>query len=421
MEQLGQQVTMPVRRVSTRVDSCGPAALKWGGLQAEFPQGLRTELLVLQATPFCNIDCTYCYLPDRRNTARMSMATLRAAVQGLVDDDLLAGELTVVWHAGEPLVLPPAYYEEAFAVIAHTVPAKVQVTHAIQTNATLIDDTWCAFFQRHGVAVGVSVDGPAALHDLHRRTRRGGGTHAAVQRGIDCLKRHGIGFHAIAVVTAATLADPDGFYAWFEAQGITELGCNFDEAEGAHLQSSLTGMEAAHAAFMQRLLQLSLRGRVVVRELACAWRALAAPVPRWQWRDHIWPRNTQAMPLALLTVAHDGHFSTFSPELLGQPSAAFDNFVLGHVLHGGYKAALRGDNFLRLWAGVSAGIKACERDCAYFEFCGGGAPANKLYERQNLAATETLHCRSMVQRPFDAVLAQAEQERGEWAMTRKQA
>jgi uncharacterized protein len=412
VEQLGQQVTLPLQRLVAGVDSNEPAPLLSRSRAADFAPGLHTELLVLQATPFCNINCSYCYLPDRQNKARMSMATLRAAVQGLVDDDLLADELTVVWHAGEPLVLPPAYYDEAFAVIAAVLPPGLRVTHAMQTNATLIDDAWCAFFQRHSVAVGVSVDGPAALHDLHRRTRRDGGSHAAVQRGMDSLKRHGIGFHAIAVVTAATLADPDGFYGWFEAQGITELGCNFDEAEGMHLQSSLAGREAAHAAFVQRLLQLSLRGSVVVRELASAWRALAAPLPRWQWRDQAWPRNTQVMPLALLTVAHDGGFSTFSPELLGQPSAEFGNFVLGNVMQVGYKDALHGDSFARLWAGVHAGIEACARQCAYFDFCGGGAPANKLYERQDLAATDTLHCRSMVQRPFDAVLRQAEIERG---------
>jgi uncharacterized protein len=412
MEQLGQQVKRTLPRIAMRVAASEPSGGVQHVLETEFAQALRTELLVLQATPFCNIDCSYCYLPDRQNKARMGMVTLRAAVQGLVADHLLADELTVVWHAGEPLVLPPAYYEEAFAVIATTLPAGLRVTHAMQTNATLIDYAWCAFFQRHRVAVGVSVDGPAALHDLHRRTRRGGGTHAAVQRGINLLKQHGINFHAIAVVTAATLADPDGFYRWFEGQGITELGCNFDEAEGVHTQSSLAGQEAAHATFMQRLLQLSLRGSVVVRELASAWRALAAPLPLWQWRDQAWPRNTQVMPLALLTVGHNGNFSTFSPELLGQRSALFGDFVLGNVMHTSYKQAMHGDNFARLWAAISAGVVACQRQCGYFDFCGGGAPANKLYEAQDFAATETLHCRSMVQRPFDAVLQQAELERG---------
>jgi uncharacterized protein len=60
---------------------------------------------------------------------------------------------------------------------------------------------------------------------------------------------------------------------------------------------------------------------------------------------------------------------------------------------------------------VAAGVEACERRCAYFGFCGGGAPANKWFENGDLASTETLYCRSMVQRPFDVVLECLEHER----------
>lgn len=377
-----------------------------------------TRLLVLQPTPFCNIDCSYCYLPQRQDRSRMSVATVRQAALRLREDGLLGDELTVVWHAGEPLVLPPAYYEEAFAAVADALGGVVRVCHAMQTNATLIDEAWCAFFLRHGVALGISVDGPAALHDRCRRTRTGQGTHARVLHAIALLRRHGVPFHAIAVVGAATLAHADAFYDWFEAQGITELGCNFDEAEGAHASSSLAGHEAEHERFVQRLLERSLHGRVVVREFAAAWQALREGLPRWEWHEngrgpaHAWPENSQAMPLALVSVAHDGDFGTFSPELLGQPWPAYANFVLGNVHRGGYVAALETPAFAKLWRGVSAGVAACARDCAHFEFCGGGAPANKLYECGDLAATETLHCRSMVKRPFDAVLRQAELEQG---------
>jgi uncharacterized protein len=405
VEQLGEQVIHMAPRAG-RSPRGGPVCA------GDFSPPPRTELLVLQPTPFCNIDCSYCYLPQRNDKARMSLATVRSAVRRLRDDDLLGDELTVVWHAGEPLVLPPAYYEEAIAAIAQEIGRDTRVTHAIQTNATLIDEAWCAFFQRHCIALGISVDGPAALHDRHRRTRRGAGTHAAVRRAIEMLRAHGIPFHAIAVVTAGTLADPDAFCDWFEQQGITELGCNFDEAEGAHVGSSLAGHEAAHEAFIARLLERSQCGGVVVRELAAAWQLLREPPPRWQWRGHRWPVNTQVMPLAIVSVAHDGRFGTFSPELLGQRWPAFDDFVLGNVHAGGYLEALQREPFASLWQAIVDGVVACERGCAYFEQCGGGAPANKLYERGEFAATETLYCRSMVQRPFEAVLRRAEAERG---------
>ena len=150
---------------------------------------------------------------------------------------------------------------------------------------------------------------------------------------------------------------------------------------------------------------------MVVRELASAWQLVAAPLPSYTWRGRQWPDNAQVMPLALISVAWNGDFSTFSPELLGQRSAEFGNFVLGNVADTGYVAALQSPVMQRLWPAVAAGIEACERDCAYFSYCGGGAPANKWFENADLSSTETLYCRSMVQRPFDAVLGHLERER----------
>ena len=418
VEQLGQQVMQVLPRAAAAACLC-PEDLRPEDLTPEnFLPRLRTQLLVLQATPLCNINCSYCYLPQRDDRSRMAITTVRLAARRLREDGLLGDALTVVWHAGEPLVLPPAYYEEALTAIAQELPG-CEVTHAVQSNATLISEVWCSFFLKHGVQLGVSVDGPAHLHDTHRRTRQGRGTHAQVQRGMALLRARGVPFHAIAVVSAATLAEPDVFYDWFAAQGVTELGCNFDEAEGVNRQSSLAGHEAAHADFMARLLERSLHGPVVVRELAAAWRALREPMPRWQWlqgqNQHRWPVNSQVQPLALVTVAHDGSFTTFSPELLGQQAPAFGNFVLGHVQQGGYTQALHGPAFARLWSAIADGIGACEKSCAYFDICGGGAPANKFYEHGSFAATETLHCRSMVQRPFNAVLQRAEQALGQAA------
>jgi len=373
---------------------------------------LRTQLLVLQPTPFCNIDCSYCYLPQRNDTRRMAPETLALALLHLRQDGLLDAELGIVWHAGEPLVLPPAWYAIALAKAAAALQAHpVRVTHALQTNATLVDETWCRFFLDHGVQLGVSIDGPAALHDRHRRTRRGGPTHASVMQGIRCLQAQQVPFHAIAVVTAETLADPAAFFDWFEAQGIRELGCNIDEAEGAHARSSLqdsAALEAAHAAFIEEGLRRHLAGRLVLRELAQAQQLLAAPLPRWGAGRSRWPANAQVQPLALITVNVNGDWGSFSPELPGQPWPQYGNFVLGNVHQGGYLQALRGPVFERLWAGIAAGVQACESQCAYFEQCGGGAPANKLYEHGHLRGTETLYCRSMLQRPFAAVLRAAE-------------
>ncbi|MCG2576308.1 GRRM system radical SAM/SPASM domain protein [Dechloromonas sp. XY25] len=379
---------------------------------ADFFPALRTRLLILQPTPFCNLDCDYCYLPQRDAKARMSLETVRKAARRLVDDGLAGAELTVVWHAGEPLTVPPSFYDEAIPLIADVLGASCAVSHSIQTNATLIDDAWCRLFTRHGVRIGISVDGPAWLHDRHRRTRRGQTTHQRVVQGMARLREHGIPYHAIAVVTAETLGHADAFCDFFLAQGIHEVGCNFDEAEGVNDRSSLADHEPPHARFVERLLARSIEsgGSLRFRELEMAMHLIAEPLASYRWRGRELPDNAQTLPFALITVAHNGDFTTFSPELLGQPSPEYGDFVLGNVHADSFLDSARHQHFVDLWTAIRRGTGMCEASCAYFGFCGGGAPANKLYENGDLASAETLYCRTMLKRPFDAVLARLERD-----------
>jgi uncharacterized protein len=397
------------RRLRSRDKSTSPAYIF---NPADFIPKLQTRLLILQPTPFCNIACDYCYLPDRNSTARMEMSTVRLAAERLRNDGLAGNALTVVWHAGEPLAMPRPFYEEAVAVIHDVFGSACEVTHSIQTNGTLIDDAWCELIKRHRIHIGVSVDGPAELHDAHRRGRSGKGTHARVLRGMDLLRKHGIPFHTIAVVTAKTFAQADAFYDFFAQQRVSELSCNFDEAEGLHTSSSLAGNEAAHASFFSYLLERSANaGRELrIREISTAFQLISKPLPTYRWQGRDWPANDQTLPFALISVAHNGDFSSFSPELLGQPSIEFDNFILGNVLTGSYLDSARGERFRRLWGAIVNGTRECERTCSHYGFCGGGAPANKFYENGDLESGETLYCRTMLKRPFDSVLARLERD-----------
>ncbi len=120
----------------------------------------RIQLLVVQPTPFCNIDCRYCYLPDRTNKAVVAEATLTNLFSQVFASGWVSDGFTVVWHAGEPMVLPVDFYRRAFRLIDGLKPPEVVLTHSFQTNGTLIDDAWCEFFAEERVNVGVSIDGP---------------------------------------------------------------------------------------------------------------------------------------------------------------------------------------------------------------------------------------------------------------------
>ncbi len=168
----------------------------------------RIQLLVVQPTPFCNIDCRYCYLPDRTNKSVVAEATLANLFSQVFASGWVRDGVTIVWHAGEPMVLPIDFYRRAFRLIDGLKPADVAVTHSFQTNGTLIDDAWCEFFAAEQISVGVSIDGPQRLHDINRRTRSGHGTFERTIAGIRRLRRHGVPFHVISVLSPESLAAP---------------------------------------------------------------------------------------------------------------------------------------------------------------------------------------------------------------------
>ena len=114
----------------------------------------------------------------------MSVETVEAVVDSLQRDALVSGPLLVNWHAGEPLVVRPAFYRDRLPVFDALAASGVVVTHSLQTNATLVTDEYCELFAQYAISVGVSIDGPAFIHDGQRVTRSGRPTHAKAVAGI---------------------------------------------------------------------------------------------------------------------------------------------------------------------------------------------------------------------------------------------
>lgn len=71
-----------------------------------------TSLVIIQPTPFCNIDCSYCYLPSRADRTRLDIGQITSIFNKLLTFPTIHDRIAIVWHAGEPLVLGVPYYEE---------------------------------------------------------------------------------------------------------------------------------------------------------------------------------------------------------------------------------------------------------------------------------------------------------------------
>lgn len=382
-----------------------------GRKQADWREKL--ELLVFQPTPFCNLDCDYCYLPDRNNRCRMDTAVVEATARKVFDSGLPATNLSVVWHAGEPLMVPSNWYEAALSLFKRYERSEVTVTHHMQTNGVLIDDAWCAFFVRHGIRVGISIDGPAWLHDIHRRTRSGKGTHDRVMRGIEILRRNHIDFHTICVLTRDSLPHADALLDFFETLGPSNLSFNVDEVEAANKKSTLIGntsvrdaVESAFRDFFTRLISRIREGSLTipVREVGSILGALRHPA------FGTFSRNSQNDAGRIVSVAWDGRFHTFSPELVGTAHPRLGDLALGNVLFDPLPPSSDDARLVGQEAEVSAGVENCRRVCKYFSLCLGGAPSNKLGETGRLDSAETNFCRLTQKVVADVVLEALEED-----------
>lgn len=151
----------------------------------------------------CNLRCGYCFYHnlDQTSGKRMSLKLLVSFMHQHIK--LVHGNLSFIWHGGEPLLAGLDFFEEVVRLQKLLVPKDRPVRNSIQTNATLINDEWATFFKNNNFGVGVSLDGDEESHNRFRVTNTGLGTFNNVMRGIRILKEHNIRLSVIQTITQA--------------------------------------------------------------------------------------------------------------------------------------------------------------------------------------------------------------------------
>lgn len=365
-------------------------------------------LVVVQSTSLCNLDCSYCYLPDRQRKRVFDLNMLPLLMQRILESPFAGPEFSLVWHAGEPLTLPTGWYDQATAIINETLERygaqDIQLDQHVQSNATLINDSWCDCFRRNRIVVGISVDGPEHIHDAHRRFRNGRGSHALAMKGIEALHRNDVPFHCISVVTADAMEQPEQMYRFFRDNGIQEVGFNVEEQEGIHKSSSMQGteMEAKYRNFLHAFWNLSEQDGypVLLREFDQVINLIQG--------NQRMTQNELNRPFSILSVDWQGNFSTFDPELLSVASDRYGTFNLGNLKDLTLVESTETEQFRRLLVDMTSGVESCHQGCEYFGLCGGGTGSNKFWEHGSLASSETNSCRFGTQIPVQVLLERFE-------------
>ena len=112
------------------------------------------------------------------------------------------------WQGGEPTLMGVDFYRRVVELQAAYAQPGTRIANGLQTNGTLLDDEFAAFLAEYRFLVGVSLDGPAAMHDAERRTAGGQGSHAMVLSGIECLRRNRVECNILTLVNRTNVSKP---------------------------------------------------------------------------------------------------------------------------------------------------------------------------------------------------------------------
>lgn len=351
--------------------------------------------VVLQPTTLCNLDCRYCYLPLRKVNRKMSVEVAEA-VSREIEKQNLSYPVRVLWHGGEPLACGIDHFRKLLEPF-EALERSGKIRHNVQTNATLINPSWCQFFLDHKFEVGVSLDGPEWMPQ-QRVNMRGVAVFPYILRGINYLRNAEVSFSVIAVVNNSNIDRPKELYQFFCDIECRSVGFNIEEMEGVNKNPDLLEGDRVTKFWKGMLEAWKSNPKIRVREVNKALSFIRSVLDgqAGSWHSNIVP--------AFPTVMWNGDVVFLSPELAGAQSERYGNFVAGNVLETDLRQIVEYNTNQSYVRDFVNGISRCQSSCSYFNFCKGGQASNKYQERGTTDATETEFCKNSKQRLIDAVI-----------------
>jgi uncharacterized protein len=166
------------------------------------------HLLAKPTGAVCNLDCSYCFFLSKEmlypgSRFRMADELLETYIRQLIESHARVPEVQIAWQGGEPTLMGLDFFRHSVELAERYLKPGQRAVYTIQTNGTLLNEDWADFFRQHDFLVGLSIDGPQALHDAYRVNKGGQGSFAQVVRGLTFLQEAGVEWNALTTIHAA--------------------------------------------------------------------------------------------------------------------------------------------------------------------------------------------------------------------------
>lgn len=330
----------------------------------------RQVSLILKATRYCNLRCTYCNSWRDTPNQRMTFEVLAHATHGVLSAPGLR-EASFLWHGGETTLMPVSFYRKAFWLQERFRKPGQGVRNAIQTNGTHLTEEWLDFIERFDLNVGVSLDGPPEVHDSRRVDIQGRGTSHRVREGLEKLLERGVDHRILMVVDddvielgARRMLD---YLLSLDVQGVSLLNVVPD---GKPSEASPDDPCLDYDKYVQYL-----------RDLFDIW-----------YPDHVDDLSVRELNDFLVQLqGGESGFCVYGPNCVGrfftiEPQGGVSHcdkyqndpdFRFGNILETPLPEIPRSPKLLRAHGYTEAGLDLCHSSCSWSDYCGGGCPHDR--------------------------------------------
>ncbi|MFR5876545.1 MAG: radical SAM protein [Eubacterium sp.] len=185
------------------------------------------SVMLKPSSSACNLKCEYCFynsISNARDQGFKGMMSEQTAEQVLLKafDFADGSDVFFTFQGGEPLLRGLDFFKWFIEREKLLNVRNSKISNCIQTNATLIDDNWCCFFKENNILVGVSLDGDEELNS-YRKYPNGENSFNDIMHGIELLKRYGIAFNILSVLTSRLAQNVRKSYRFFKQNDLHYL------------------------------------------------------------------------------------------------------------------------------------------------------------------------------------------------------
>ena len=184
-------------------------------------------ILIKPVSSQCQMACEYCFYRDEsKNREKTSFGNMSEEILETIIKKAFAEKktaLSFLFQGGEPLLAGKPFFKKIVEFQKKYNLNGIETYNSVQTNGLLIDDEWCSFFRENHFLVGISIDGTKKIQDKYRKNAQGKSFFEKIAAAAKTLKKNGVEFSVLSVVTNETVPETEKIYHFFRESGFLNL------------------------------------------------------------------------------------------------------------------------------------------------------------------------------------------------------